>query len=266
MDLNELTWVPAPHRAFLERALPVLVANPLVVGIAAGGSLAHRAMDEESDLDLLIVTHDADLPTDAERRTEIANALGPYLGGFTGEHVGEPRLLICLYGDPLLHVDLKFVLPQALTDRVEDPVVLFDRDGTVSATLGTGVARYPTPDRQWIEDRFWIWIHYAAGKLRRGELMEAKAAIDYFLANVFGQLAALEAGHRATGLRRIESSAPARMPDLAALCVPYDRDAIREGLLRSVDLYRSLRREVVERSDLERASVAYLAADGKPNP
>jgi hypothetical protein len=30
------------------------------------------------------------------------------LVGFTGEHVGEPRVLICLYGPPVLHVDLKF--------------------------------------------------------------------------------------------------------------------------------------------------------------
>ncbi|MER7057532.1 MULTISPECIES: hypothetical protein [unclassified Streptomyces] len=28
------------------------------------------------------------------------------------------------------------------------------------------------PDLQWIEDRFWIWVHYGATKLGRGELFE----------------------------------------------------------------------------------------------
>ena len=43
-----------------------------------------------------------------ERRT-IAESCGGLLAAFTGEHVGEPRLLICLYGPPLAHVNLKFV-------------------------------------------------------------------------------------------------------------------------------------------------------------
>ena len=38
-----------------------------------------------------------------------AAGLGPLLACFTGEHVGEPRLLIALYGPPPVHVDLKFV-------------------------------------------------------------------------------------------------------------------------------------------------------------
>ena len=44
----------------------------------------------------------------AERR-DFAERLGPLLAVFSGEHVGEPRLLICLYGPPLLHVDLKYI-------------------------------------------------------------------------------------------------------------------------------------------------------------
>jgi hypothetical protein len=55
----------------------------------------------------------------ARGRAGFAGALGPLLSAFTGDHVGEPRLLICLYGPPLLHVDLKFVTPADLAERVE---------------------------------------------------------------------------------------------------------------------------------------------------
>lgn len=43
------------------------------------------------------------------QRMAFAGTLGHLLHAFTGEHVGEPRLLICLFGPQLLHVDLKFI-------------------------------------------------------------------------------------------------------------------------------------------------------------
>ena len=47
--------------------------------------------------------------------------------------MGMPQLYICLYGPQMLHVDLKFVAPEALAKRVEEPVVLWDRTGAVRA-------------------------------------------------------------------------------------------------------------------------------------
>ena len=47
-----------------------------------------------------------------------------------GNMLGEPRLLICLYGPELLHVDLKFITTEMLTQRVEELAVLFTRDNT----------------------------------------------------------------------------------------------------------------------------------------
>ena len=44
-----------------------------------------------------------------QARVQLAESLHLLLAAFTGEHVGEPRLLICLYRSPLLHVDLKYV-------------------------------------------------------------------------------------------------------------------------------------------------------------
>jgi hypothetical protein len=99
------------------------------------------------------------------------------LSAFTGEHVGEPRLLICLYDNPLLHVDIKFVTLEEFGTRVETPVILFDRNSQLKQVINQTTAIFPYPDFQWIEDRFWTWVHYAALKIGRGEYFEA---IDFF--------------------------------------------------------------------------------------
>jgi hypothetical protein len=58
-----------------------------------------------------------------------ARRFGNFLSGFTGEHVGEPRVLICLYDNPLLHVDIKFLTVPEFTKRIENPDILFDPYG-----------------------------------------------------------------------------------------------------------------------------------------
>ena len=107
--------VPEPHRKFLQSALEVLQRDERLLGVAAGGSLLSNSMDEFSDLDLVIATEAAQHGQVLAERPRIAASLGPLLSAFTGEHVGEPRLLVCLYaGEPPLHVDLKFVALPAL--------------------------------------------------------------------------------------------------------------------------------------------------------
>lgn len=150
--MSSPSTLPEPHRQFLARALDVLAADPRIVGIAAAGSYADDDMDAYSDLDLVIAVAPDQLAALTPDRARIAASLGPLLAAFTGEHVGEPRVLICLYAEPLLHVDLKFVaLPDAAT-RVDEPVVLWERGGVLSETLRGGDPHYPAPEPQWIED------------------------------------------------------------------------------------------------------------------
>ena len=101
--------LPASHAAFLDKARSILSTDPRIHTLLAGGSLIHGGMDEFSDLDFLVVVEEDAYPEVLAARMEIARRLGPLLSAFTGEHVGEPRLLICLYGPELLHIDLKFI-------------------------------------------------------------------------------------------------------------------------------------------------------------
>ncbi|WP_423454106.1 nucleotidyltransferase domain-containing protein [Ottowia sp. VDI28] len=262
------TRIPDAHASFLGRALPTLQADRRIVGVGAAGSFSNGSMDEFSDLDLIIALEpDSTAAMMAERR-RIAAELGPLVAAFAGEHVGEPRLLICLYagqdGHVPLHVDLKFVSLADVAARVDDPMVLWERNGRLSQALKIGQARYPMPDLAWIEDRFWVWVHYAALKIGRGELFEAVDFLAFLRAQVLGPLALMEAGAQPNGVRRLEIAAPARAAQLQETVAAYDATSCMRCLYAAVELYRSLRSSVsagqpAVNEAAESVAMAYLA-------
>jgi len=252
--------LPDPHREFLQQAIDRLNTDQRLVGIAAGGSFITNSMDEFSDLDLIIAVepaHHADVMTE---RMKIAASLGNLLAAFTGEHVGEPRVVICLYEDPLLHVDLKFVSIDDVATRVEDPVVLWERDGRLSRALAHGKAEYPSRSPQWIEDRFWIWVHYAATKIARGELFEAIDFLSFLRGTVLGPLALVRAGAQPSGVRKIETLAPSFALELRRTVASHDAADCLRALRACVELYRALtpQRSSDDRQRVEDAAMEYL--------
>jgi len=263
--LAETSWpaLPELHARFLRTAIPRLREEPALLGLAAAGSFVDGRMDAWSDLDLVAVTDPAAWPAILGDRKRIAARLGPLLAAFTGEHVGEPRLLVCLYGPPLVHVDLKFVEPSALAQRVEDPVVLWDRSGAVRAGLDAGTASYPKPDLQWIEDRFWIWVHYTAAKIGRGELLESCDALAILRSKVLGPLALQLAGARPAGVRRIETLAPRFAAALRATVATCDAADCVRALRAAIAVYREFREaeglpRLRRNPDAEREALAYF--------
>jgi predicted nucleotidyltransferase len=257
--------IPEPHASFLRSAVARLRDDPRLVGVAAGGSYLTGTMDEFSDLDLVVAVDPPAYPRVMEERHRIAASLGPLLSAFTGEHVGEPRVLICLYGAPLLHVDLKFVALGDAAQRVEDPAVLWERDGRLTGALQCGEARYPTRDLQWIEDRFWVWIHYGAGKIGRGELFEAHDMLAAIRAQALGPLMLQAVSARAMGVRRLEQVVPGAAREMEATVAGYDARSSANALRAAAQLYRVLRgaaatSSLVVRKDAEDAATAYLDA------
>lgn len=249
--------LPTPHRDFIERALAVLPQDPRIIGLAAAGSFLTGSMDEYSDVDLVVVTAPGRQEEVMRDRHAIAASLGEYIAGFSGEHVGEPRVLIALFDGPLLHVDLKFVALTNFHLRVEEPAVLWERDGALTAALEGGKGVFPQPDGQWIEDRFWVWVHYGATKIARGELFEAIDMLGFMRASVLGPLALRRAGARPQGVRRIEMHDPAFAEALRETVPLYDALDCLRALNASVRLYRELR-EASPKLAAERAAIGYV--------
>ncbi len=74
---------------------------------------------------------------------EYAKSFGQLLTGFTGEHVGEKRLLICLFDNPLLHVDLKFLTLDEFKVRVENPQIILDEDDQLKKVIQETEFEFP---------------------------------------------------------------------------------------------------------------------------
>jgi len=226
--------------------------------LTLGGSGGTGTADEYSDVDFVIVTRDGDEGALLRELPQLAERLGPLLGCFTGEHVGEPRLLIALYGPPLLHVDLKVIAERDLDERVEDGVVLWQRGDALESGMARAPAAWPSLDEQWIEDRFWVWVHYLAGKIGRGELFECLDGLAFLRSAVLGPLIAARAGRPVSGVRRLEEIAPERIGELRATLGDHSPQACASAVHAAIALYRDLRGEV-QRSRAEEPAVAYLA-------
>ena len=262
MTDTTLDWAPAPLRPLIESAVATALTDQSVVGLLAGGSAATGAMDEFSDLDLVVVCRDADHSAVLRDAIGFAGSLGPLLSNFTGEHVREPRLLLCLYGPPPLRVDLLFVAISELDRRIEDERILWQRDGALDPIFRRAPAVQPPIDLQWIEDRFWTWIYNGATKIGRGELFACLETLAFLRQTVLAPLIAQRRGHRPNGVRRLELIAPDLVPALTATIGNYTPSGCLGGLQAAIDLYRSLRvdhPDLVRRTAVESATLAYLA-------
>lgn len=229
---------------FAYNAAEIVSADQNVLGLAVAGSWITNELDEYSDLDLVLVTKEQ-ISSDKEKMIDLAKSLGNFISGFTGEHVGEPRLLICLYDDPLLHVDIKFMTLQEFVNRIENPVILFERDDLLTAIITSTEAKWPEPDFQWIEDRFWTWVHYACMKIGRGELMEAYDFLSFLRQTVFSPLMQVKNNKKVRGLRRVETQLSlSDLENLKITIAQYNNASIIKALDNSISIYKSLRRKL----------------------
>ncbi len=246
---------------FIERAKEKLIPDLRLKGLLAGGSMMTGTLDEYSDLDLIIAYDSAYREEIMDQRLIIAEGLGNLLSAFTGEHVGEPRLVICLYGPEPLHVDLKFVTVEELEPRIENPLVLWERGSEIIRKLAESAASHPAPSPQWMEDRFWVWVHYGAAKLGRGELFEAIDMITFMRNSVLGPLILMRNGRLPRGVRRLETYATDETGQLKDTIPSHDAESCYRALKNSICIYQQLRQPtdgLVIKKEAELASIAYL--------
>ena len=251
------------QQEFAQQVTNIVSTDENVIGLAAAGSWIVKEMDEYSDLDLVLVTRDK-LSDDKNKMMAMATRFGDLLSAFTGEHVGEPRLLVCLYDNPLLHVDIKFLQLQEFSSRVENPVVLFERNQQLTTILQSTTPVWPLPDYQWIEDRFWIWIHYVSAKIGRGEFFDCLSSLDFLRTNVLAPLMQVKNKTLPRAVRKVETQlAKPDLENLKITVAAYDRASIIIALDNVISIYRSLRRKlfpenILLRSRTEKEAVAYF--------
>ncbi|MBK6902034.1 MAG: aminoglycoside 6-adenylyltransferase [Saprospirales bacterium] len=248
---------------FAERAKKLLGNDSSILGLAVAGSWLTHEVDEFSDLDLILVTKEK-IGGNRAKMLDFAERLGKLLSGFTGEHVGEPRVLICLYDNPLLHVDLKFVTLEEFQVRIETPAILLDTDGQLQNALSRSEAKFPYPDYQWIEDRFWTWVHYALLKIGRGEYLEAVDFFGFLRMVVLGPLLHIQNGNLPRGVRKVETQLKSEDYEALKRTIPvYERQSLLDSLRSSVALYSKLRAalfddHIVLQADAEQKVMEYF--------
>jgi len=226
---------------FANRAKTILEPDDNAIGLAVAGSWLTNEIDEFSDLDLILVTRQK-VSHNKNLMLDYAKSLGDFLSGFTGEHVGEPRVLICLYKNPLLHVDIKFLTLEEFYSRIETPVLLIDKNGQLEEAINNSQTRFPYPDYQWIEDRFWTWIHYALLKIGRGEYLEAFDFFGFLRMVVLGPLLHITNNNLPRGVRKVETELKDEDLNKLKQTIPnYNRQSLLDSLRNAVSLYRQLR-------------------------
>ncbi|MGF1681751.1 aminoglycoside 6-adenylyltransferase [Photobacterium minamisatsumaniensis] len=256
------TSLPCVHRELLDKIIAMLSADKRFVGVAAAGSFASNTMDKYSDLDLVIAVDPVAFDDVMASRSIIVNQVEGMVAHFTGEHVGEPRLVIALYdGDDIVHVDYKFVALPDAAQRVDDPIVLWQRGTCLSDVLEQSASSYPQPNPQWIEDRFWIWVHYAATKIARGEYFETLEFISFLRQNALSPMALVQAGETPAGVRKIENVIPSFARQLEKTIATNNAQSLGQAMYNCVEIYRELRanvESVKHNHSAERLSMAYL--------
>ena len=229
--------------------------------MAIAGSFVEGTPDTYSDLDLRVVLVNGSLERVFPRREEFARACGPLVAAFTGEHVGEPHLLITLYGD-LIHVDYLFTELADAPKRNDGRKVqvLWQRDPEVSKALSRPHTADPAADLAYMEARMWTWTWYIQSKMLRGELWEALSGLAHVRDWVLFQLLAMSQGMRYRGARFAEQVMGKHVDAIARTLGPLDKESLLEALRATVDLYLELADPLLVRYGVEPARAARQTA------
>ena len=196
--------ITGSQQLFINKAIPVFKKDKRIVGVALDGAYARGTMDEYSDLEFIIAVEPTAFSEVVSEKEKIAESIGNLLAAFPGTHIQRPDFLICMYGDPIMHVDLKFVPLDKIGVRMDEPVIQYEQGSLMSDEYAKTAAKIPEPNLQWYEDRFWIWVHYIANKIGRKELFDAIEGLSFLRQQVLGPMILMKNEQPPRGVREIE--------------------------------------------------------------
>ena len=251
------------QEARLNAIVSALSSDPRFIAISASGSFASNQLDRYSDLDLTLVIEPDAYEEVMASRFHILENIDGITACFTGEHVGEPRLVISIFSPDAIHVDFKFASLDDAAVRVDDPVIVWERDTRYRGRLDASTASYPYPEPQWLEDRIWIWVHYAATKIARGEYFESLDFLSFIRNTVLGPIAQRKNGLTPTGESKLEERLPEFAVELKGTVAGTDRQSLTEALRKCIEIYEDLiANESVERNeDVRTLCSSYVDAE-----
>lgn len=247
------------HRELLERAVVRFRGDKRIVGLILGGSLAAGEWDFYSDVDLYVLVGNGVLEEVFAARESAADAVGSRLCGFAVEPVAGGSTDYCvLYEGPAGPVKFDFMYLE-LSDLRPDPkwagcLVLDDAtSGRITEVLDESQALDPPPllseDLLELDREFWTRCWYTFGKIVRGELWEALAAVHTLRSDALLPLLDWNAGRKPEGYRRLERKEDeGTLALLGATVVPRPLpEELYEALREEMDLFCELSTTLAKR-------------------
>jgi len=252
------------HKARLEAICLAAMQEQRIVAMSIWGSFARGTADWYSDLDLALVSEDDDVRHVIRTAREIAEASGPVVAAYPGEHVGEPDMVTVLYED-LLHVDLTAIgLSAFAARRVPTDFMLWERQ-ELSSLVGQGGEEVEEQeispgDLGGMDQKMWTWVWYAQSKILRGEVWEAYDSINYMRTFVLFPLVRTTKGvSSADGSRWIDELIGDRVEEFARTLPAPNRKAALDALRQTVRLYLDLVDPLLAKYRVEPAAAARRA-------
>ncbi|HAE37784.1 MAG TPA: hypothetical protein DCG57_03995 [Candidatus Riflebacteria bacterium] len=144
------------------------------------------------------------------------------------------------------------------------PVILVDKAGGFSRELKNIVEHFPKIDIQQLEDRFWVWIHYAAIRIARGEFFETIDFLAFLRRTVLVPLAFDELNKLGYGVRKAEQRVPEFSAALKKTVGRYHAGSLVTAVHESIALYLEQRKRF-ENEFLNLREEARIAAIGYLN-
>lgn len=245
------------HRKLLERALARFQGDGRVVGLIAGGSLAHGAADFYSDVDLYVLTQDEAFDEILAERGVTVEAVGSPLFTFDVDPMpGGSTDHIVVYEGPV-KFDFMYLKEYDFkpTPKWAGCSVLKDASGRVGAVVARSEGLAPpqptTEELVELNQKFWTWCWYVFGKIVRGELWEALDGIHSIRSLALVPLLDWAAERPHEGYRRLERKTdPEAASRLMATVATVESQVLYAALQAEMELFRSLRAVLFERHGL----------------
>lgn len=241
----------AAHRAILQRAIAFAETDPRILGLAL-----HYQQNNWNAEEMVLVTSAESFHRTAPHLKEIAASFGSLVLAY--EPVGHTasRELICLFDDPVDRIDL-IVMPLENLPLTYS-TILCQKGKALTDLLAGQRTVPPHVDLQWMEDRFWVWLHSAANSLREGALFETLEQIGNLRSQILAPLVLCKNKQPTDQLAALEEKGGEDLGSLRATVPLYDARSCEISLREAAKLYVGLR-ETLAPDSLKRHQRAELA-------